>query len=113
MTTFKSALGICGLSQQEAADFLSVSLGSVKDWCRGKTPPPYGVWQQLSGLYRQIEEAADFASARLDPDMMDRQALNGIEADNGQAPLPGGAPSAAGAMALLLAIQDIESDPLS
>ena len=109
MTTFKSALGVCGLSQQEAADFLDVSISSVKDWCRGKSAPPLGVWTQLSGLYRQIEDAADFASVRLEVDLMDRRSLNGIEADNGADPLPGGAPSTAGAMAILLAIKDIES----
>ncbi|WP_319413955.1 helix-turn-helix transcriptional regulator [uncultured Cohaesibacter sp.] len=108
MTTFKSALGVCGLSQQEAAEFLSVSLGSVKDWCRGKSAPPLGVWAQLANLYSQIEDAADYASARLDADLMDRRVLNNIEADNGADPLPGGASSAAGAMALLLAIKDIE-----
>ena len=108
MTTFKSALGVCGLSQQEAADYLSVSLGSIKDWCRGKSAPSLGVWTQLSDLYRQIEDAADFASVRLDADLMDRRALNNIVADSGPSALPYGAANAAGATALLLAIKDIE-----
>jgi DNA-binding XRE family transcriptional regulator len=109
MTTFKSALNLCGLSQQEAAGFLDVSLGSVKDWCRGKTAPPIGVWEMLSDLFLRIEGASDFASARLDPDLMDRRALNSITADDGKDPLPESSTNAAGAMALLTAFRDLDN----
>ena len=106
MTTFKSSLGICGLSQQGAAVYLDVSLASVKDWCRGKSAPPLGVWQMMADLLRRIEAAADHTSAMIDIDEMDRRTMNGIDADSGDDPLPSGADSAAGAMALLMAISD-------
>ena len=61
MTTFKAALGLCGLSQADAADRLGVSLGSVKDWCRKKSDPPLGVWQDLAGLFAEIRSKADAA----------------------------------------------------
>lgn len=108
MTTFKSAIYLCGLSQQGAADYLGVSLQSIKDWCRGKSAPPLGIWQMLSGLFRRIEDAADHAAGMLEPAQMDRAAMSNITADDGLDPLPSGADSAAGAMALLLAIQDCE-----
>ncbi|MEM9129932.1 MAG: helix-turn-helix domain-containing protein [Pseudomonadota bacterium] len=106
MTTYKSALAICGLSQQEAAIFLGVSLASVKDWCRGRSTPPVGVWNMLAGLYARIEDAADHASSQLEPSLMDRRVMNNVAADSGADPLPGAGDMVAGAMALLLAIQD-------
>lgn len=109
MTTFKSAIYLCGLSQQGAATFLDVSLQSVKDWCRGRSAPPIGVWRAISDLFRRIEGAADHAATLLEPDMMDRAALNGVTADHGADPLPNGADMAAGAMSVLLAIQDIDA----
>lgn len=104
MTTFKAAMSICGLSQAEAAEFLGVSIQSVKDWSRGKAAPPPGVWQMLADLYRRIEDAADFAAGQLEPTLMDRRRMNHIAADDGADPLPGGGDLVAGAMALLMAI---------
>lgn len=106
MTTYKAALAICGLSQQEAAAFHGVSLASVKDWCRGKGAPPSGVWVDLSDLYRRIEDAADNACADLEPSLMDRRVMNNVAADDGADPLPGLGDMVAGAMALLLAMQE-------
>ena len=108
MTTFKSSLGLCGLSQTGSASYLGVSLASVKDWCRGKSAPPYGVWEMMADLYARIEAAADHASALLDAHQMDKRAANHMQADGGDDPLPDGADFAAGAMALLLAINDHE-----
>jgi len=106
MTTFKSAITICGLSQKEAANYLDVSISSVKDWSRGKSAPPIGIWEMMAKLYSRIKNASDHTSSLLDPDIMDRAAMNNITADNGEYPMPEDAVSAAGAMALLAAIND-------
>lgn len=106
MTTFKSALAICGLSQIEAAEFLGVSLATVKSWGSGRNAPPLGVWGMLADLLGRLEEAADDVSTYLEPDIMDRRAMNNVQADDGPDPLPGGGADAAGAMALLIAIRD-------
>lgn len=106
MTTFRAALSICGLSQQEAADYIDVRLDTVKSWSSGRGNPPEGVWRTLADLYRRIEDAADFASAQLDPPLMDRLAMNNVLADSGEDPLPASADAVAGAMALLLAIHE-------
>lgn len=106
MTTFKSAIYICGLSQHGAADFLGVSIQSVKDWCRGKSSPPFGVWVMLADLFARIEDAAASAAERIAPEEMDRQMLNVVQADDGAHPLPDGSDSAAGAMSILIAIGD-------
>lgn len=103
-TTFSAAIAICGLSQQEAADYLDVRLDTVKSWSAGRNPPPEGAWQMLSDLYRRIEDAADYASAQIEPGLMDRRAMNNLQADSGTDPLPGGGDAVAGAMALLLSI---------
>ena len=106
MTAFKAAIAICGLSQVESATFLGVSLGSVKDWGRGKGAPPLGVWKMLAELYARIEGASDHASSHLDPDLMDRHVMNGVTADDLADPLPGSGDVVAGAMALLCKLSD-------
>ena len=110
MTTFRAAIQICGLSLSEAADFLGVRPDTAKSWSQGRNAPPPGVWEMLSALYQRIEAAADHASAELEPGLMDRKAMNNVTADDGADPLPGGADAVAGAMALLLAMADIEDD---
>lgn len=109
-TAFKSAIGICGLSQSEAAEFLSVSIDTVKSWCSGRANPPLGVWQMIASLFEQIQDAADEAAHTMALDGIDPRAYNQIEADipGRELPMPG-ALRAAGAMALLMAIQDMEA----
>ena len=104
MSTFKSALAICGLSQKQAADYLGVSLQTVKHWSSGRNNVPGGVWEMLSDLYTRIEDAADSASVKLDD--VDPRQWGNIQANHTADPLPGGADQVAGAMALLLAISD-------
>lgn len=108
MTTFKSSLAICGLSQKQAADFLDVGLQTVKHWSSGRNNVPGGVWEMLSDLYARIERSADLASVKLDD--VDPRQWGNIRADLGNDPLPGDADQVAGAMALLLAIQDDKTD---
>lgn len=108
MTTFKSAIAICGLSMREAAEFLGVSYDTAKSWSQGRNAPPMGVWQDLAGLYARIEGAADFAASNLEPDLIALRIANNLQADQGEKPLPGSGPDVAGAMALLLAVQDTD-----
>lgn len=107
MTTFKSALGVCGLSQAEAADFLSVKLDTVKSWCAGRNNPPLGVWQMLASLFEQIQDAADGAADHMALEGIDPRSFNNIAADlrGDELPVTSSA-NAAGAMALLMAIAD-------
>jgi transcriptional regulator with XRE-family HTH domain len=58
MTRFKYALGLCGLSQSEAAEYLGVSVSSVEKWSRGVKGPPIGVWEDLARLWAQIKASA-------------------------------------------------------
>lgn len=110
MTTFKSALNVCGLSQTEAADFLGVQLNSVKKWSSGTLNPPLAVWQMLASLFEQIQDAADGAADAMALEGIDPRAFNNIEADIRHDQLPTrGALGAAGAMALLMAIADSHS----
>lgn len=110
MSTFKSALSICGLSQADAAEFLQVALPTIKGWCSDSNPkaPPLGVWQQLASLFDQIQDAADGAADVMDLEGIDPRSFNNLEADMVGDPLPiAGAMEAAGAMALLMAIADL------
>ena len=101
MTTFASALRLCGLSQQEAAAFFDVRLDTVKSWSANRNPVPDGVWQMLADLWRRIEDAADTAS--VDEAIADSRSRMNCSADDAEG-LPGGAVDAAGAMALLVAL---------
>ncbi len=58
MTRFKYALGLCGLSQSEAAEYLGVSVSSIEKWSRGVKGPPPGVWEDLARLWAEIKKAA-------------------------------------------------------
>lgn len=105
MTTFKSSLGVCGLSQSEAAEFLEVSIDTVKSWCSGRANPPLGVWQLLASLFEQVQDAAEGAADVMDIEGVDPRAFNNIEADIPGNELPAsGAINAAGAMALLMTV---------
>lgn len=105
MTTFKACLGLCGLSQSEAAGFLDVSIDTVKSWCAGRASPPLGVWRLLASLFAQIEDAAAGAADVMDIEGVDPRAYNNVEADMPGNELPvTGALKAAGAMALLMTI---------
>lgn len=55
MTTFASALRLCGLTHSEAADFLNVRIDTLKSWSAGRNPVPTGVWQDIAELWRKIE----------------------------------------------------------
>lgn len=107
MTTFASALRLCGLSQQEAAAFFDVRLDTVKSWSANRNPVPDGVWQMLADLWRRIEDAADTAS--VDEAIADPRSRMNCSADDMDG-LPGGAVEAAGAMALLVALGDSIKD---
>lgn len=60
----------------------------------------------LSDLYARIELAADFAAEVLETNAVDPRQWGHIEADFGPDPLPEGADGVAGAMALLLSLND-------
>jgi len=65
-TKFLLLRSLCGFSQQEAADFLKVSLSSIKKWDKGIRNPNPNVLRELAVLYEQIEEAAENIFARLE-----------------------------------------------
>ena len=110
MTTFKSALSICGLSQSQAADLFDVKIDTVKSWCAGRNAPPPGVWDMLADLYRRIEDAADHASAKIEIGDVHPRQWGHIQSDDGADPFPGAGADVAGAMALLIAIREIRDD---
>ncbi|MCV6548540.1 MAG: helix-turn-helix transcriptional regulator [Cohaesibacter sp.] len=106
-TTFKAALHTCGLSHNEAAEFLKASESAIKNWSRGKNAPPLSTWLKLAALYEKIESAANFAAETISLDEEARETLNSLAADlSTEEGLPGGADATAGALAILLAAQD-------
>lgn len=60
-SAFKILRMRCGLSQSEAARFLTVSESSIQSWDQGRRTAPPGVVDDLRQLYRQIESAAQQA----------------------------------------------------
>lgn len=65
MSPFAAALSTLCLTYGEAAGLLRnreggpVKESMVKDWARGKSRVPDDVWEQLTGLFEQVEAAAD------------------------------------------------------
>lgn len=107
MSVFKAAIGACGLSHREAADYLGVSLDSVKSWSIGRVNPPMRVWVLLASLFEQIQLTAYEAAEVLDLDGVPAPAFNSTKAEIADSELPAeGARHAARAMALLSAITE-------
>lgn len=50
MNTFSALLSLCGLSQAEAAEILSVRPDTVHKWVAGTTTPPEGIWYELATI---------------------------------------------------------------
>lgn len=110
MSTYKSCRQLCGLTQVDAADFHQVSVDTVKAWDKGRSVPKASVWLELASLWRQIEDACDGAAGAIETGEADiRKVVANLEADIVGNELPmEGARRAAGAMALLVTISEIE-----
>jgi DNA-binding XRE family transcriptional regulator len=108
--TFKNALSLTGLSQQEAGIFLGVSEDTVKKWCQGKNNPPGGVWNMLAERMRSILDMADHGA-----DIMDLVGINPrgyaniAIASTPNEDLDTRGEEMAGALALLMAIDDLHA----
>ena len=108
MSTFKRALQICGLSQQEAAYFFDVRVDTIKSWSAGRNPVPPGVWKMLADLFEQIQDAAEGGLKHMAENGIDERAFANISADTVNNELPHeSACEAAGAMALLMALSHV------
>ena len=88
MTTFKRSIQACGLSQTEAAEYLGVSIQSVKGWCSGKWIPKSGVWKMLAVLHQDIQDCSEYGAHVLETDGIDDQAFSEIESDHEGSKLP-------------------------
>lgn len=104
---FKAALGICGLSNEAAAEFIGVSVDTVKKWCSGKRNVPPFAWQPIAKLYTQIVEVSEAALEALDADEINDASLALLAEDVGGERLPNeGATRAAMAMFVLSRIDE-------
>ena len=112
MSTFKSALALCGLSQSEASLFLGVSKSSIDKWNRGVSGynPPEGVWVMLADRMRSILEAADYGADHMSVEGIDPRAWSNISVSLGNDNLDSSAEKIAGAMSLMMAIDDRSSN---
>ncbi|MEO1493659.1 MAG: hypothetical protein AAFV19_16005 [Pseudomonadota bacterium] len=59
MDFFRTQLSLCGLSVDEAAQFLAVERRRVRAWARNIAPVPTHVLRRLSALYSEQEDVAD------------------------------------------------------
>lgn len=59
-TLFSILCQRCGLDQRAAADFLDVSLDSVRGWGQGRRDPHPGIIQELVDLYDRMVDRAEW-----------------------------------------------------
>ena len=105
---FKASLSLCGLSQSEAAVFFDVRLDTIKSWCRSRARPPLGVWQMLATRMRAILDAADYGANYLELEGIDPRAWSNLSVSLGpEDDLDMGGEAMAGALALLMAVDDL------
>ncbi|MCA1368063.1 DNA (cytosine-5-)-methyltransferase [Bradyrhizobium sp. BRP14] len=79
LTNFKNALSLCGLSSQEASEFLGVSRSTVDSMASGRRPVSDKTWRALSDLWQRINAASDDV----------RESMQHVT-DNGRDPRVGG-----------------------
>lgn len=65
MTSFKYSLALCGLSSQEAAEFLKCSKSTVDSMASGRRPVSDRTWREISDLWQKINGAAEEAKNAL------------------------------------------------
>lgn len=85
---FKAALGICGFSYAEYAEFGGWSEQQVKHWATGRRGIPPFAWEPLSRLYNQIIEVSEAALDALDPEEVNDASLRLLAEDCSGEPLP-------------------------
>lgn len=101
MSVFKVALGICGLSISEAAEFLGLSESLVKHYSAGTRQPSGAVWHALAVLYDQITEVSEHALDAFERDEITPEGVQDIAVREHGSPLPKPALDAAAAMFIL------------
>lgn len=105
MTTFGQAIKICGLSRDEAAYFLDVSVSDIDSWCVGVAQPPIEIWGQLASLFGQILDGAFGGVEILERDGIDPRAFQRFQIDLVGNTIPTtDARDIAGTMALLMTL---------
>lgn len=58
-TLFAACLSRLGLSQAQAANYLGVSLPSIKGWSSGRNPVPKGIWNELRQYEAKIIDRSE------------------------------------------------------
>lgn len=101
MSVFKAALGICGLSIADAADFLGLSESLVKQYSAGNRQPPEAVWAALASLYGQIVEVSEHTLDVFERDEITPEGVQAIATREHGSPLPRPALDAVAAMFVL------------
>lgn len=108
MSVFKSALGICGLSIADAADFLGLSESLVKQYSAGNRQPPDAVWAALATLYDQIVEISEHTLDTFEREEITPEGVQAIAIHEHGSPLPKPALDAVAAMFILTRTLDDE-----
>ena len=101
MSVFKSALGTCGLSIADAAEFLGLSESLVKQYSAGNRQPPQAVWSALAILYDQIVEISEHSLDTFERGEISPGAVQQIAIEEHGSPLPKPALDAVAAMFIL------------
>lgn len=79
-TSFDLLRRACGLSQQEAADFIGAHVSKIKKWCAGRaTPSDPAIYDTLADLEAAIETAAAQAIVAVESELKGRAAPENIE----------------------------------
>lgn len=84
MTAFYCLMTACGLSNQEAADFLGVSLGSIEGWKSGRRNAPDGVFSEMRTLWRSMMSAAQMAAETIEQSGVEETEI-GLASDDHEA----------------------------
>ena len=106
MSVFKSALGSCGLSISDGAEFLGINESTLKHYSAGTRQAPLEVWTALATLYDQIVEVSEHALDVFERDEITPEGIQDIAIHEHGSPLPKSALDTVAAIFIMTRMQD-------
>ncbi|KTR06887.1 hypothetical protein NS365_05485 [Aureimonas ureilytica] len=77
-TTFAHLIALIGMTYDEAAAFLNISVGSIRSYASGARNPPLDVLDRLADLWERVSFRSDIIGPMPEPAHARREAIKAI-----------------------------------
>lgn len=79
-TTFAHLIALIGMTHDETAAFLDVSIGSIRSYASGARRPPVDVLDRLADLWERVSYRSEIKGPMPEPARARREAMQAIRA---------------------------------